>query len=52
LADVRDEAERRHIETVMARTEGQVALAATLLGISRTTLWERMRKFGLQGRGD
>ncbi|MFN8719355.1 MAG: sigma 54-interacting transcriptional regulator, partial [Rhodospirillales bacterium] len=52
LADVRDEAERRHIETVLARTEGQVALAATLLGISRTTLWERMRKFGLQGRGD
>jgi DNA-binding NtrC family response regulator len=52
LADVRDKAERGHIEAVLARTEGQVALAASLLGISRTTLWERMRRFGLQGRSD
>ena len=29
------------------QTHGEIAKAATLLGISRTTLWEKMRRLGL-----
>jgi DNA-binding NtrC family response regulator len=45
---VRDDAERRHITAVLERTGGQIKKAADLLGVSRTTLWEKMRKLGLQ----
>jgi DNA-binding NtrC family response regulator len=48
LADVRERAERRHIEEAISKTNGEIAKAATLLGISRTTLWEKMRRLGLQ----
>jgi DNA-binding NtrC family response regulator len=48
LSAVRDDAERRHILTVLERTGGQVKKAAERLGISRTTLWEKMRRLGLQ----
>jgi two-component system, NtrC family, response regulator HydG len=37
LAEVRADAERRHIMAVLGKTEGQIAEAANLLGISRTT---------------
>jgi DNA-binding NtrC family response regulator len=47
LAEARERAERRHIEEAISQTNGEIAKAATLLGISRTTLWEKMRKFGL-----
>lgn len=47
LAEVRDTAERAHIAAVIAATGGQVAEAARLLRISRTTLWEKMQKLGL-----
>ncbi len=47
LNEVRDLAERRHIRQALKRTGGQIAVAAELLGISRTTLWEKMRKLGL-----
>jgi DNA-binding NtrC family response regulator len=47
LAAVRDEAERRHIAFVLERTGGQMKQAAELLGVSRTTLWEKMRRLGL-----
>jgi two-component system, NtrC family, response regulator HydG len=47
LADARDAAERRVIDRALRQTAGQIAEAAKLLGISRTTLWERMRRFGL-----
>ena len=47
LNEVRDLAERRHIRQALKRTGGQIAIAAELLGISRTTLWEKMRKLGL-----
>jgi DNA-binding NtrC family response regulator len=50
LAQARDAAERRQIERALAATEGQVAKAAELLGVSRTTLWEKMRKLGLPSR--
>jgi DNA-binding NtrC family response regulator len=47
LAEARERAERRHIEEAIAQTKGEIAKAAALLGISRTTLWEKMRRLGL-----
>lgn len=47
LSEVRDTAERAHILAVLERTGGQVAEAAKLLKVSRTTLWEKMQKLGL-----
>lgn len=47
LADIRDAAERRAIESALRDTGGQVQEAARLLGISRTTLWEKMKRLGL-----
>jgi DNA-binding NtrC family response regulator len=40
-------AERRHIQRALALTSGEIMPAAKALGISRTTLWEKMRRFGL-----
>ena len=47
LAEVRDAAERAQIVAALERTQGQVAEAAKLLQVSRTTLWEKMQKLGL-----
>lgn len=47
LSEARDAAERSHILRALERTGGQVTEAAKLLGVSRTTLWEKMQKFGL-----
>jgi DNA-binding NtrC family response regulator len=47
LADARDAAERAHILAALERVSGQVTEAARLLGISRTTLWEKMQKLGI-----
>jgi DNA-binding NtrC family response regulator len=47
LAEARDIAERRQIIRALERTGGQVAEAARLLQVSRTTLWEKMQKLGL-----
>ena len=47
LAAVRDAAERRQIERVLKESDGQVSEAAKRLGISRTTLWEKMRRYEL-----
>lgn len=47
LAAVRDAAERAQIVAALERTQGQVAEAAKLLQVSRTTLWEKMQKLGL-----
>ncbi|ADZ70760.1 sigma-54-dependent transcriptional regulator [Polymorphum gilvum] len=47
LSGVRDEAERRHIERALDASGGQVTEAARLLGISRTTLWEKMTRLGI-----
>ncbi len=52
LKEVREQAEHRHIERVLALTGGQTSAAAELLGVSRTTLWEKMRKLGLSGDED
>lgn len=47
LSEARDIAERRQIMKALGRTGGQVAEAARLLRVSRTTLWEKMQKLGL-----
>ncbi len=47
LGEARDAAERVQILAALERTGGQVAEAARLLRVSRTTLWEKMQKFGL-----
>lgn len=47
LDGVRDDAERRHIVRVLAENGGAVQATARALGISRTTLWEKMRRHGI-----
>jgi DNA-binding NtrC family response regulator len=42
-----EEMERRHIERVFTQLEGKVGRAATALGISRTTLYERLQRYGI-----
>jgi len=42
-----DEAERRHVEQVLQQQGWVVQRAAEVLGISRTSLYERMRKYGI-----
>ena len=51
LEDARHAAERRHILRALAETRGEIAAAARLLGVGRTTLWEKMRRFGIAGDG-
>lgn len=51
LAGIRDDAERRHIERALEASSGQVMEAARLLGVSRTTLWEKMTKLGIRQSG-
>ena len=41
------EAERRHIEAVLREERGAVSRAAAVLGLSRSALYERIRKLGL-----
>jgi len=47
LADIRDAAERRAILSALRDTGGQMAETARLLGIARTTLWEKMKRLGI-----
>lgn len=47
LGAVRERAERSHIEQVLHQCGGRIQDAATQLGISRSTLWEKMRRYGL-----
>ncbi len=49
LEDVRQSAEKRHILRALAATSGEIGAASKLLGIGRTTLWEKMRRLGLNG---
>ncbi|OIQ74113.1 transcriptional regulatory protein ZraR [mine drainage metagenome] len=49
LEDVRQSAEKRHIIRALTATSGEVGAASKLLGIGRTTLWEKMRRLGLSG---
>jgi DNA-binding NtrC family response regulator len=42
-----DELERAHILKVLEICEGQKTKAAQMLGINRTTLWKKLRQYGL-----
>ncbi len=48
LRRIRDDAERQAVLRVMARSDGNVARAAELLGISRPTLYDLLNRFGLR----
>ena len=43
----RDEAERSHILRALEATGGAITPAARLLRISRTTMWEKMRRLNI-----
>jgi two-component system, NtrC family, response regulator HydG len=47
LHEVRDAAERRQIMRALDETGGRIGEAARRLGISRTTLWEKMQRLGV-----
>jgi DNA-binding NtrC family response regulator len=47
LSETRDIAERRQIERALKQTGGQIIEASRLLGVSRTTLWDKMRRLGV-----
>ena len=40
--------ERAHILKVLELCEGQKTKAAQMLGINRTTLWKKLRQYGLE----
>jgi DNA-binding NtrC family response regulator len=48
LSQVREEAERRHILLALERADGRVEDAAKSLGVSRSTLFDKMRRLGLR----
>jgi DNA-binding NtrC family response regulator len=43
-----EDIERMHIERVLAASGGQKARAAAILGINRTTLWKKLRQYGVE----
>ncbi len=48
LADLTlEEMERRHIERALERESGRVARAAQRLGIARSTMYEKMKRYGI-----
>ena len=48
LRQVREDAERRAITRAMARVDGNVTLAAELLGVSRPTLYMLLNRYGMR----
>jgi DNA-binding NtrC family response regulator len=50
LEEIRRAAEKRHIHRALQLTGGEIIATAEALGISRTTLWEKMKKFEIDGR--
>ena len=47
LADAREAAEKQQIMVALQENDGQISRTAEALGVSRTTLWEKMRRYGL-----
>jgi DNA-binding NtrC family response regulator len=48
LEDARQIAEKRHIIRALSAANGEIGAASKLLGIGRTTLWDKMRRLGVQ----
>lgn len=48
LREVRDEAERRHVEATLHRCGGNISQAAVELAVSRPTMHELIKKYGLR----
>jgi two-component system, NtrC family, response regulator len=48
LKAAREEADRKAIRQALARTEGNISNTAKLLGISRPTLYDLLKQYGLQ----
>ncbi len=48
LRQVRDDAERGAILQVLGKVDGNIARAAEMLGVSRPTLYDLMRRFGIR----
>ena len=49
LKTMREDADRRAIRLALARTEGNVSTAAKLLGVSRPTLYDLLKQYGIEG---
>jgi transcriptional regulator of acetoin/glycerol metabolism len=43
-----EEAEKNHILQVLAQCGGRKGEAADLLGINKSTLWRKMKRFGIE----
>jgi DNA-binding NtrC family response regulator len=52
LAEVRDRAERQHIRAVLADVDNRIEEAAKRLSVSRSTLFDKMRKLGIRSDSD
>ncbi|MFN3799940.1 MAG: helix-turn-helix domain-containing protein, partial [Sphingobium yanoikuyae] len=52
LGEVRDRAESQYIASILQQSGGRIQDAASRLGVSRTTLWEKMRRYGLGSKED
>jgi len=48
LRHVRDEAERQAIQRALSHADGKISQAADMLGISRPTMYDLIRKFDLK----
>lgn len=47
LSEIKEQAERAHIAAALKQAGGRLLETAANLNISRTTLWEKMRRYGL-----
>lgn len=52
LDTARDQAERKHILKVLRLTKGAIQPAAKILKVSRSTLWEKMRRLDISVDGN
>lgn len=52
LADVREAAEKAHIEQTLKDVSGNMSAASKALGVSRTTLWEKIRRYEIDATGE
>jgi transcriptional regulator of acetoin/glycerol metabolism len=50
-AQTLDDAERRHIASVLDKAGGKVDDAARILALSRSSLYAKLKKYGLRAAG-